>query len=76
MVEDPLAEGLALAGVGQGVVECSLGQAGGDGGDAEAAGVESGERDLEALALLADEVVGGEADGDAAPAAARGRAPS
>ena len=49
-----LAEGLALPGVGDGVVERALGEPGRDGGDAEAAGVETGERDPQAVALVAE----------------------
>ena len=57
-VDDRPAELLALLGVGDGVVERGLGQADRAGGDAEPAAVERGQRDLEALALLAEQPVG------------------
>ena len=41
VVDDRLAERLALLGVGDRVVERALGEPGGDGGDAEPAGVEA-----------------------------------
>ncbi len=72
VLDDRLAEGLALAGVGDGVVERALGEPGGDGGDAEPAGVEPGQRDLEPLALLAEQPVG--VDPDVVEAHGRGGA--
>ncbi len=54
MVDDRLAEGLALLGVRHGGVESALRQTGRHGGDAEPSGVEAGQRDREPLALVAE----------------------
>jgi hypothetical protein len=51
VVDDLLAEGAALVGVVDGGVQRGLREAGGDGRDAQAPGVERGERDGQALAL-------------------------
>jgi hypothetical protein len=59
---DGLPELLALARVGGRVVGGALGDADGLSGDAEARVVERAQRDGEALALGADEVLGGHAD--------------
>ena len=44
------------------MVERALGEAGGDRGDAEPAGVEAGERDAQPVALLAEPPLDGDAD--------------
>src|SRR5262249_14155362 len=59
---DRRAELPALVRVGDRVVDRALGDADGLRGDAEARVVERPERDVHALVLLADQVVGGDAD--------------
>ncbi len=61
VVDDLLAERLPRLGVGDGVVEGSLGQPGRDGGDAEPSRVQAGEGDLEAVPLGAEKPVRGDA---------------
>ena len=54
MVDDLAAERGSLVGVGGGLVQRGLRQPDGDGGDAQPAGIQCAEGDLQALALLAD----------------------
>jgi hypothetical protein len=61
VLEDRLAEGDALLGVGERGVEGGAGHADGLGADADAAAFEAGEGDLQALAFVAEQVVGGDA---------------
>ncbi len=56
---DGFAEGFAGAGVFDGFIEGALGQADGLRGDADAAAIESGESDLQALAFFAEAIGGG-----------------
>lgn len=57
---DGFAEGFAGAGVFDGFVESGLGETDSLRGDADAAVIESGERDSEALALFAKAIFGGD----------------
>ncbi len=52
MVDDALAECLALLGVCDGIVERALRQADGDGGDTQTPGIEGAECDGQALPVL------------------------
>ena len=61
-LRDRLAERVALARVGDRVVEARLGDADRTRGDAEATALDGGHRDLEAVALLAEQRVGPDAD--------------
>ena len=59
-VGDIFAEGFAVLGVFDGFVEGALGEADGEGGDADAAAVESAESDFQALAFFAEAIFGGD----------------
>ena len=58
MVDDLAAERRSLVGVPGGLVERGLGDPDRHRGDAEPAGIQRGERDLQALPLIADQPVG------------------
>src|SRR5207237_685980 len=62
LLDDRLAEGPALAGVGEGGLVGGARHADGLGGDADAAAFEVGERDLVAFAFAAENQIGGQLD--------------